>query len=425
MKNLRTNEKGIVLILTLLYIFLISAFLGSFFLIVSGGLRQANSNVNLIKAYYVADAGLADSFMALRSFANPPNTFTKINANYSMGNVTGSYQAVATSNGVTWPIYTIVSQGTISNVTKTLTLRVQQVSYNRWFYLSNTEICPIPGWGNVPLWWVTGMLTTGPVFTNGQLNILGSPIFDGPVAQVNNAINYYHGGLPNDNPNFAGGLSLGAPPIYFPQAELINNIQSNAGITVTGNTTIQLNADGTMNVTNAGRNWNNTNMAIPAGSAIYVQNGDATVKGTLNGRLTIGSNRNININGNILYHSDPRTQPTSTDMLGLVALQNVIVTNAAPNNLEVDASIVALSGSFQATDWISRPVGNLIQYGNLINFNSGPTGACDGNGNMVAGYNQLQYYDARFHDTAPPFYTPARDSANGRVAYLKLSLTES
>ena len=79
------NNRGFLLIMTMICTFLIMAFLGAFWVMVTGGLRQANKATESTRAYYVADAGLSDAFMQLRARAAFPAAFNTNNANYPVG----------------------------------------------------------------------------------------------------------------------------------------------------------------------------------------------------------------------------------------------------------------------------------------------------------------------------------------------------
>ena len=105
------NDRGFLLILTLLYTALITAFLSAFLIIVTSGLRQANRAIESTRAYYVADAGLAQAFTQLRASASFPAAFNVSNASYPVGpnNLNGSYIVRVTTNGATWPTYTLAS----------------------------------------------------------------------------------------------------------------------------------------------------------------------------------------------------------------------------------------------------------------------------------------------------------------------------
>ena len=69
----------------------------------------------------------------------------------------------------------------------------------------------------------------------------------------------------------------------------------------------------------------------------------------------------------------------------------------------------------------------MVQFGGLTNQICGPTGMMDWNGHMIAGYNQLQYYDTRLNDKTnpitPPWFPPVKDSG-GRITYAKIQLNE-
>ena len=418
------NNKGFAIIFVLVFLLLIVSFTAMYFLMATSGLRAANSTADTERAYYAADAGLADAFMKLRSYSNPPVSFTVSNNSYAIGTQTESYSVTATTDGAAWPTYTITSTGTYSNISKILQLIVQETSASRFAYLSNSEINPALG----TLWWITGMLTVGPVHTNGQFNIWGDPIFDGPVSQVAPTINYWPG-VTTKPSDFEGGLTLNAPAQAVFNNTILNNIQSAAsasgGLLLSGNSTVTFNSNGTINVTNVAKGWTNKNMPTPSNKAIYVQAGTATVSGTVKGQITVASDDTVYISNNVMYNTDPMSNPSSTDLLALVAKNNITITAAtAPANLEIEAVLVAINGVFQVDNWWASGKGNMVQYGSLINNVCGPTGVFDpSTGTLYGGYNQLQYYDTRLQTLIPPWFPPAVDS-NGRTVYSKVSFKE-
>ena len=97
-----------------------------------------------------------------------------------------------------------------------------------------------------------------------------------------------------------------------------------------------------------------------------------SVKGTVDGRLTIGSGTQIYVTDNIQYEN--RAVATSDDVLGLVSNASVIVADNAANssNCEVDASIFARSGSFSAENYSSgSPRGQLKVLGSIVQESRG------------------------------------------------------
>lgn len=428
MRRLRYDKSGYALAFSLIFLAMIVSLVAVYIMVANNGLVNAKRSADAKRAYYVADAGLADALVTLRNYSSPPASFNVANTNYAMGNGTfGTYNVNALSNGSAFATYTITSTGTYNNISRTLVLRVQQTSISTYAYFSNTEINPTLG----TLWWATGAVTDGPVRTNGRFNIWGSPIFNGTVTQSNASINYHSG---TNNPVFAQGLTLSAPTVPFPTTSLLNNISSGAtggGLVLTGNTTIVFNSNGTMNITNSAKGWNNTNVAMPANGMVYVKNssgsttdGNVTVKGTVKGRVTVASANQTYINGNIIYATDPRTDPSSTDLLGLVSKKDITVkASSTPTNLEIDAVMVALTGAFQLDNPGISGKGNMVQYGSLVNNYSGATGTANASGQMVGGYVQLQSYDDRLKTDIPPGFLVATDSS-GRIVYVRISLTE-
>jgi hypothetical protein len=186
-------------------------------------------------------------------------------------------------------------------------------------------------------------------------------------------------------------------------------------------------------------------MSIPSSGVIYVQStstisacrsnasdGNATVQGTLNGQLTVAADQNVYISGNVQYASNPQTNPSSTNVLGLVANNNVTVIEAdAPAQLAIQAVLVALQGSFDVDQYSKNPdpTGNgldgavMSQYGSLVNYASGCTGVVNNNGQLVDGWNQIQSYDSRLASLAPPGFPPLVNSL-GQGVYAKLNLGE-
>jgi hypothetical protein len=165
---------------------------------------------------------------------------------------------------------------------------------------------------------------------------------------------------------------------------------------------------------------------MPPNNAIFVEGNTVSVHGRLKGKLTIGCDHNILVNDSITYNTDPRQDPSGTDMLGLVTDGSVVLTNPTlshSNNIEIDASMVALNGCFELQDFDKFLRGDLIMYGGLACKYYGPNGVFDGSGHLIAGYFQQQIYDERLELFPPPCYSPAKDD-NSRICYYKMSFTE-
>ena len=476
MINLRQN-KGFALVFSLIFLFLIVSFMAVFILTVANGLAMANRTANQKKAYYVAEAGLADAYERITqagintipsnvSFIPSPTTD---NGLFAVGSGNGSYTVSLGYSNSPRTNYTITSTGTYGGMKKTLQLKIIGAAISKYAYWSETELNPAFGG---PLWWVgepgLEMLTTGPVQTNGQLNIFGNPIFYGAVTEadlpiVNGTLgtvpfadspDYYSGVASDPNIIFTQGITDQAPAINLPPQPTLTAIQAVAsdgqGLVLTGPSTIiskvtpsgteelfvtgkVKNADGTVT------SYTNTQMSLPANGVIYVQSdagtqdGTATVQGTLSGQLTVAADQNIDISGSVAYNQDPRPTaanpagyPNSQDLWSLVANQNITViqasvadqaaANGTGPGLELAAVMVALQGSFQVDNYgaymgPAGPPGNpnaaiMDQFGSLINYVCGATGEMDWSGNLLGGWNQVQTFDTRLATIAPPGFPP-------------------
>ena len=280
MIDIRQN-KGFALTFALIFLFLIVSFMAVYTLAVANGISTANRLAKQKKAYYVADAGLVDAYERITqagintivssTCVNPSSPATcsvpyipsasTDNGVYSVGSVNGSYIVSIVYSNSPRTNYTITSTGTYGNITKTLQLKIIGASISKYAYWSTTELNPAFGG---PLWWVgepgLEMLTNGPVQTNGQLNIFGNPIFNGPVTEANlpviNGIlgttptssspNYYPGVASNPSIIFKNGLTNDAPPINLPPQPTLSAIQTVAsngsGLVLTGTSKVIFNS---------------------------------------------------------------------------------------------------------------------------------------------------------------------------------------
>jgi hypothetical protein len=88
-----------------------------------------------------------------------------------------------------------------------------------------------------------------------------------------------------------------------------------------------------------------------------------TPASTVNGRVTLASNGDINVAGNICYASQTPPNPND-DVLGLVANNNIWIADDAPNNLWWRASTIALNGAwgdYDVTNNKTKPTGAVLK----------------------------------------------------------------
>ncbi len=330
-----------------------------------------------------------------------------------------------------------------------------------------------------------------PVPTRKWRNINGNGVPTFPADQ---------GGL-NGNPIYAKRLDLPSS-----NAKLFE-IAEDGGCVYTGPTKITLKSNGRMDVVSpnstkkvnsgcgtvdAATGVNATNLVLPANGVLYVQakptsgpyatsvcsmanlppsastnaadynqpyynceKGDVFIQGTLKGRLTVGSARDINIIGNTVYNTPPASV-NATDMLGLIAnnfvqtyhpidcgkdskgkqrrasaTDNLFIVNSnasnggianyacsninALTNLKINAAILALNHSFRVPEHRQgADMGTLTVEGGIAQNYRGivalTTSYSDGS-TKRSGYVKAYTYDKRLSYQSPPhFLDPVKSS---------------
>jgi hypothetical protein len=380
------------------------------------------------QAFNLAESGLDRALNWLRAQASPPigNYTDPWGGVQSLG--AGIYSAVITDLGAPGVVpgirrYRVTSTGTVESVSRVLTSYIQTDNYARYIWFTDRE-----DYDGTNVWFWTQDTLNGPTQTNGHFNIAGDPTFNGEVGSVDDYIRFFNNGNnvnlgetsnpPYDNPNFLGGMTFGSEQCNMPsQALNLRTASTNGGLRLQGDTTVVLNANSTMNVTNSIKGWTNKNMALPANGALFVDSdnrgrgGSLTISGTLSGRLTAGCKRDLVIPTNLIYAVDPRINPASTDTLGLISEEDVVISHSAPTNMEIDGAVMSLHTSFMLADWWEGPAkGTLTVFGGIIQDERGPVGTFNGQtGQKISGYSKSYSYDARLLSNPPPFFPTTGD----------------
>lgn len=148
--------------------------------------------------------------------------------------------------------------------------------------------------------------------------------------------------------------------------------------------------------------------AIPQNGIIYTE--DTTwVEGTVNGRATVAAGTlpynpntapSIYIPNNIVY-----TAKDGSDVLGLIAQNNLAITYHAPTNLEVDAVLVAQNGSVQFFYYPNNVKGTLTVFGSIITYGQWTWTWVNSSNQPQAGYETTNdMYDSNLIYSPPPSF---------------------
>ena len=277
-------------------------------------------------------------------------------------------------------------------------------SFTLFAWMTNFE-------GNV--FWFTADTIWGRVHSNGQLHMTGTPTFMDKVTTSKGIDPKW--GTNGNNAVFKQGYETGVAEIPFPTdlAPLFNaassggrNYVGDIEVTLKGGTSA--NNDGYAIVRKAGVVIDSVTINGGGFNGALVSTGKVSVKGTVDGKLTIGSGTQIYVTDNIQYEN--RSVGTSDDVLGLVSNVDVIIADNTANSTgcEVDGSVFARSGKFTAENYnTGSPRGQLKLLGSIVQDSRGAVGTFqNGQNTLKTGFSKYYRYDDRLADTnfRPPFY---------------------
>jgi len=388
------------------------------------------------KALYTAESGINDYMFLLNKDSNYLNDENHKGDLGWSDYKDGQYHLTVTDIGGGIPGVDISSTGQISyknstgapvNIERTIKARIQKKSFAHYIYFTDSEAGSI--------WFITGDILRGPVHSNDQIKISGSPVFEQKASTSETFYPPYGqtiGGKTNDA-DFQQGYEENVDRLDLPPNNTkLRDWAKIGGYYYYGKTTIVLNANGTLTITNtngvpAGYTKGPTGVAsLPSNGAIYVDGmlrnkwdadgGNIFVEGTLSGELTIGASNDIYITDNLLYAN------STNDILGLIAQKNIYINHFAnPNyqgdvshdNIEINAVLFALEESIEFEDYwypsyvwpnnYPMPKDTLTINGALIQSIRGPIGQFSGS-TRIRGYSKDYHYDSRLLYKEPPHF---------------------
>jgi len=409
------NRKGSTIIVVMGMTLLGTLAAGSIIGSVMSRSTQASKQVALEQAFYVAQAGAE---RAATYVAAGNETTTTLTGTLGSGSYSSEIECIPGS-GAEIEI-NVTSVGTVNGVSKTVRMNgLRRVSWARYALWYDSEVSK--------LWMVPGEKFGGRVYSKPQFHFHNIDLatkgqvhfFDqawsaaATIEKASSAV----------NPIFDRGLSLSASVESMASVDFTELFATanTSGLVLWGNTTIVVEGT-TLKVTNARKSWTNKSVPIPANGMVYVKTstsgttttrtGDLTVSGPagLEGRLTIVADNDIKIVNHLTYNTNPQTDPTSTDALGLIAKRNIAVQTSAPNNLQIYGHLICQNGGFGVVSYNSGSARGIITvYGGIVNKVRNAVGTTSG-----TGYLKNYVYDTRFARNPPPNYPKVLDELEWR-----------
>ena len=265
----------------------------------------------------------------------------------------------------------LTASGTYRGITKSVEVIFKPSSFSKFAYFSTND----PG----NLYWSYKDTIWGPFHSQGKINSYRHPVFHGKVTTKTGVHNYQSEAL--DAPRFYGGFESGVS-IEFPESGIgdLKDIANSGGHLFTGQDTVYITFAGdSLKFRYAANDPDSTVLAQSFAPNGVIVGDDATMrlKGTVEGQYTVGTSGvapkgMIYLDDDIVYYNDPRIDPSSTDLLGIVANNDVKITDNLANSSDINihASIYAEKGGFGA-GWSSftQPNGFINLYSGIQNKN--------------------------------------------------------
>jgi hypothetical protein len=424
--QIHRHQQGSILLVVLGFLCITIGLVITILDVASNSRRISQEQVDMEKAMYVAEGGLE---RGARFMESNLNVIVSSNTGMTNGSGTigsGSYTfSIMRSNSSS--TYFIVATGTVSSalsgkgVRRVVSLlNVYQPTYAQYALWSHV---------NGAIYFINGDVFSGHVHADDQLyfdNSSGGPVFH---AAVTSDAGTYNGSITGIE--FDQGLTLNSyqgqmADIDFNSAAStsLKNEAKASGLYLTGNTTITFNG-GTVSISNTHTNptWSSHSYTLPTKGIIYVSNSGTTsganagiiyiTGGTVDAAVTLVSENDMHIEGNITYTHNPVTTPSTTDALGLISQDSITVDASMPNTATIDAAMIAAgtsgdgdTGSFGFVNYNTGSArGTLNVYGGIVQNTRGAV--CqfnNGNGGLTHGYLKNYSYDSRFLSKPPPYY---------------------
>jgi hypothetical protein len=337
---------------------------------------------------------------ANRIFLDPTWTAGYSNVNYQGGTMNVSVTVL----DAFYNIRQITSTGNINGVTSTVQVILQPSKFSKFAYYSISE--------GGTIYFISADTIWGPLHTQDYLRVSGNPVFWGKATTKRDVVKSPSSSKPKFYGGFAKGVDLPLP------LNGVANLETQAdagGYKITGKDTAYITfAVDSVKIKYA---WNGATStfltsAIAPNGLIFAKDAVVRLQGTVKGKYSVVSSSSstskgkIFLDDNIVYNTDPRVNPSSQDMLGIIAKNEVLITNNSPNNNHIDihGSIYSESKGFGAENYDTRPVsGNINLLGGIVQNTR--QAVCTFSGSTINhGFAKRYRYDDRLMVTSPPFY---------------------
>ena len=459
MKNLirsSSDQRGVIIIYELLIIFIFSTVMVATISYAVSQLKAISAAVRQEAAFQIAEAGVNYYQWRLAHYPEDfedgtggagPYVHDYVDADTE--ETIGHYSLDITAPPVGSTIVTIRSTGYTTadpNIKKTVTVKYGIPSLAKYAFLTNSDVyigssstisgelhsnggIRFDGVGNAPITSAKSTYTCQPISgcspAQTKPGIWGSApaatqaFWDYPVPNVDfSTITSDFATIKADAQD--SGIYL--PPDSRRGYSLVFNANGTVSVYEVRTVKSESGYDFDGDYTNTSTSYNSRTLlftqAIPANGLIFAED-DTWVEGTVNGRALVvaatlphqqNSSPSIMIQNDITYAAKD-----GTDTLGLIGQDNVLISRSAPDDLEIDAAIVAQYGAYGQYYYPNNIKDTLTVYGAVSSFGVAGTYWTGGRGD--SGYpTRNTTYDANLLYGPPPSF-PISSSGYQQISW--------
>jgi len=306
----------------------------------------------------------------------------------------------------------VTSVGTYEDKSKLIEVKISLSSFSEYAYFSDIE-------GNI--WWTGTDSIWGPFHTNDDVQVEGHPYFAGPRTSHGGTMKYYTNKAA-DEPTIVGtynpGISIDIPTDGI--TKLASSAAAGGSVLTGSEITLEFKGDSIKYKTSKGGKYTTVlGTDLAPNGVIYAKNADLRIEGTVKGKFSIGTNRNVYIDDDIVYSEipDPKDKnDPSADLLGIISQNDVIITDNLANrsDVNINAAIYCQDGSFTAENYKTRILSGTINLiGGITQKKRGAVGTFSSSHGIPtpkSGFDEKDYkYDSRLLRMVPPYF-PSTDT---------------
>jgi len=332
----------------------------------------------------------------------------------------------------------LTSTATYNGTTSTVEVIFSPRRFSEYAYFSENE-----GSG---IWWMKRDSVFGPFHTQDNLRASNHPVFGigGYRSTIKGKLIYYNS-KQKDAPIFHGSFQDGVDePLKTNGLEPLREAAADEGHKIDYSTTSTTVSNWVCNHSRWNKHsspcsngyWNTTTLTNPdtvyltfvndsvkikmgynkpevtyksneiaPNGVIYAEGMDIRLKGTVEGQFSVVSDKNIWLDDDIVYSKDPRQHPGTTDILGIIAQKEVIITdNDNVKNIKIHGAIYCEEGGFGADNYDGRSNDGYINLlGGMTQKIRRAVGTFSGE-NVNTGFAKRYRYDDRLQFIYPPFF---------------------